>query len=171
MDDTPPVPPARATGELIAPTALASDAPESDHRTTLKREAIARFGEQIIFVTAVVGAVALGLGITDYFRDHRYISAYLIAYIGFRFAELMVGEDPRHPAEAAEAHAQRIQTQIAVLILFAAAPFERTYLYGGEPEKWVGALGLLLESAAYGSRWARGSSCDFFRRTKTDASG
>jgi protein-S-isoprenylcysteine O-methyltransferase Ste14 len=145
MDDTPPAPSPRTTGELIAPTALASDAPASDRRTASTRESIVRFGEQLIFVTAVVGAVALGLGITDYFRDHRYISAYLIAYIGFRFAELMVGDDPRHPAEAAEAHAQRIQTQIAVLILFAAAPFERTYLYGGEPEKWVGALGLLLE--------------------------
>jgi len=141
----PPASSPRATGELIAPTALTPDAPESDHLTARSRDAVVRFGEQVIFVTAVVGAVALGLGITDYFRDHRYISAYLIAYIGFRFAELMVGEDPRHPAEAAEAHAQRIQSQIAVLILFAAAPFERTYLYGGEPQKWVGALGLLLE--------------------------
>ncbi|MFZ0657458.1 MAG: isoprenylcysteine carboxylmethyltransferase family protein [Candidatus Binataceae bacterium] len=145
MDETPPAPLPRTTGELIAPTALASDATESDHLSGFSREAIVSFGEQLIFVTAVIGAVALGLGITDYFRDHRYISAYLIAYIGFRFAELMVGEDPRHPAEAAAAHAQRIQTQIAVLILFAAAPFERTYLYGGEPAKWVGALGLLLE--------------------------
>ncbi|MGC1678887.1 MAG: isoprenylcysteine carboxylmethyltransferase family protein [Candidatus Binataceae bacterium] len=147
MDQTPPPPTStpRATGELIAPTALAPGLPEGDHRTAWSRDAIVRFGEQVVFVTAVVGAVALGLGITDYFRDHRYISAYLIAYIGFRFAELMVGEDPRHPAEAAAAHAQRIQTQIAVLILFAAAPFERTYLYGGEPQKWVGALGLLLE--------------------------
>jgi len=141
----PPASSPRSTGELIAPTALTPDAPESDHLTARSRDAVVRFGEQVIFVTAVVGAVALGLGITDYFRDHRYISAYLIAYIGFRFAELMVGEDPRHPAEAAEAHAQRIQSQIAVLILFAAAPFERTYLYGGEPQKWVGALGLLLE--------------------------
>jgi protein-S-isoprenylcysteine O-methyltransferase Ste14 len=146
MDDTPPAPSPRSTGELIAPTALGPDAPiESDRRAGLNREAIVRIGEQIIFVTAVVGAVALGLGITDYFRDHRYISAYLIAYIGFRFADLMIGEDPRHPAEPADAHAQRIMTQIVVLILFAAAPFERTYLYGGEPEKWVGALGLLLE--------------------------
>ena len=141
----PPASSPRSTGELIAPTALTPDAPESDHLTARSRDAVVRFGEQVIFVTAVVGAVALGLGITDYFRDHRYISAYLIAYIGFRFAELMVGEDPRHPAEAVEAHAQRIQSQIAVLILFAAAPFERTYLYGGEPQKWVGALGLLLE--------------------------
>ncbi|HUY39785.1 MAG TPA: isoprenylcysteine carboxylmethyltransferase family protein [Candidatus Binataceae bacterium] len=145
MDEMPPASSPRSTGELIAPTALTPDAPESDHLTARSRDAVVRFGEQVIFVTAVVGAVALGLGITDYFRDHRYISAYLIAYIGFRFAELMVGEDPRHPAEAVEAHAQRIQSQIAVLILFAAAPFERTYLYGGEPQKWVGALGLLLE--------------------------
>ncbi|HUY26213.1 MAG TPA: isoprenylcysteine carboxylmethyltransferase family protein [Candidatus Binataceae bacterium] len=146
MDDTPPAPAPRSTAELSAPTSIASDpAAKLQLATGWKRDSIVRFGEQIIFVTAVIGAVALGLGITDYFRDHRYISAYLIAYIGFRFAELMVGEDPRHPAEPADAHAQRIMTEIVVLILFAAAPFERTYLYGGEPEKWVGALGLLLE--------------------------
>ena len=132
------------------------------------RTRIARFGEQVVFCPAVVGAVALGLGITDYFRDHRYISAYLIAYIGFRFAELMVGEDPRHPPRR-RCPRPRIQSQIAVLILFAAAPFERTYLYGGEPPTWVGALGLLLELAGYGSRSARGSSCDFFPRTKAGA--
>ena len=146
MDVTPPALSPRSTGELIAPTSLAPEAAaEGDRRTGLNRDSLVRVGEQIIFVTAVIGAVALGLGITDYFRDHRYISAYLIAYIGFRFADLMVGADPRHPAEPADAHAQRIMTQIVVLILFAAAPFERTYLYGGEPEKWVGALGLLLE--------------------------
>ncbi|MGH7779410.1 MAG: methyltransferase family protein [Candidatus Binataceae bacterium] len=146
MDDTPPALPSRSTGELTAPTSLAPDlAANGGGLTRLNREAMVRTGEQIIFVTAVIGAVALGLGITDYFRDHRYISAYLIAYIGFRFADLMVGEDPHHRAEPADAHAQRIMTQIVVLILFAAAPFERTYLYGGEPEKWVGALGLLLE--------------------------
>lgn len=145
MDDTPPASAPRATAELTAPSALAPETGETGFPTGRRREAIVRFGEQIIFVTAVIGAVALGLGITDYLRDHRYISAYLIAYIGFRFAELMVGVDPRHPAEPADAHAQRIMTQIAILILFAAAPFERTYLYGGEPEKWVAALGLLLE--------------------------
>jgi protein-S-isoprenylcysteine O-methyltransferase Ste14 len=146
MDETPPESSSRSTGELIAPALLTSDATrDTGRRMGLNRESLVRAGEQLIFVTAVIGAVALGLGITDYFRDHRYIPAYLIAYIGFRFADLMVGEDPRHPAEPADVHAQRIMTQIAVLILFAAAPFERTYLYGGEPEKWVGALGLLLE--------------------------
>ena len=30
-------------------------------------------------------------------------------------------------------------------MLFAAAPFERTYLYGGEVARWVQALGLLME--------------------------
>lgn len=146
MDDTPSNSSSRSTGELSASTIPESVASgQIPRRRGVSRESFVRAGEQLIFVTAVIGAVAMGLGITDYFRDHRYISAYLIAYIGFRFADLMVGEDSGHRAEPAEAHAQRIMTEIAVLILFAAAPFERTYLYGGEPAKWVGALGLLLE--------------------------
>ena len=93
----------------------------------------------------MIGAVALGLGITDYFRDHHYVAAYLLAYIGFRFADLLVGEDhPREP-ESASAADRRVTDQIALLILFAAAPFERTYLYGGEAPSWMGALGLLIE--------------------------
>jgi protein-S-isoprenylcysteine O-methyltransferase Ste14 len=104
-----------------------------------------RAAEQAIFVTAVIGAVALGLGITDYFRDHHYVAAYLLAYIGFRFAELLVGEDRPEEVEPAAVTSRRITDGIVLLILFAAAPFERTYLYGGEAPSWMGALGLLIE--------------------------
>jgi protein-S-isoprenylcysteine O-methyltransferase Ste14 len=57
---------------------------------------------------------------------------------------------------------------LPVLIMFAAAPFERTYLYGGEAPSWLGALGLLLE---LGGLWlALGSrvQLDFF---SSDSSG
>jgi protein-S-isoprenylcysteine O-methyltransferase Ste14 len=104
-----------------------------------------RAGQQAIFLVAVIGAVALGLGITDYFRDHHYVAAYLLAYIGFRFADLLVGEDRPPETEPASVSNRRVTDQIALLVLFAAAPFERTYLYGGEAPSWMGALGLLIE--------------------------
>lgn len=115
-----------------------------------------RAAEQAIFLLAVIGAVALGLGITDYFRDHHYVAAYLVAYIGFRFAELLVGEDQPEETESAAAADRRVTDGIVLLILFAAAPFERTYMWGGEAPSWMGALGLLIELAglwlALGSR-------------------
>src|SRR5258706_1410306 len=52
-----------------------------------------RFGELVIFLVAVVGAVALGLAISTYFRAHTYIAAYLLAYAGFRAADLLVRDD------------------------------------------------------------------------------
>jgi protein-S-isoprenylcysteine O-methyltransferase Ste14 len=35
--------------------------------------------------------------------------------------------------------------QLPLLVMFAAAPFERTYIYGGKAPAWLAALGLLLE--------------------------
>jgi hypothetical protein len=109
------------------------------------RATVIRVAEQAIFLVGVIGAVALGLGITDYFRDHHYVAAYLLAYIGFRFADLLVGEDRPPESEPPAMVDRRITDQIALLILFAAAPFERTYLYGGDTPSWLGALGLLIE--------------------------
>jgi protein-S-isoprenylcysteine O-methyltransferase Ste14 len=102
--------------------------------------------ELAMFLVAVVGAVALGLGISDYFFDHTYIGAYLLAYAGFRCADLLVREDYT-PDSASDALSRRIANQLPALMVFAAAPFERTYLYGGEPPSWLGVLGLLLELA------------------------
>jgi protein-S-isoprenylcysteine O-methyltransferase Ste14 len=36
---------------------------------------------------------------------------------------------------------------LPILLLFAAAPFERTYVYGAEAPQWAAALGLLIELA------------------------
>jgi protein-S-isoprenylcysteine O-methyltransferase Ste14 len=133
------------TGALTEPSGTPLEALAAHQASYLNRQFLIRAGEQAIFVTAVIGAVALGLGITDYFRDHHYVSAYLLAYIGFRFADLLVGEDPGDEEEASSVFKRRVPNQLVLLVLFAAAPFERTYLYGGESPAWLGALGLLLE--------------------------
>ena len=102
------------------------------------------FAETAIFLVAVIGAIALGLGITAYFGEHRYVLAYLVAYAGFRFSDLIVRDDaadsPPH-----EELSRRIVAQLPLLLTFAAAPFERTYVYGGAAPAFVRALGLLLE--------------------------
>ncbi len=111
-----------------------------------QRNFVLRAAELAVFLTAVVGAVALGLGITSYFSEHAYIGAYLLAYAGFRLADLLVRDDYSIDPSP-ESLARRLANQVPVLILFAAAPFERTYIYGGEPARWSAALALLLELA------------------------
>jgi protein-S-isoprenylcysteine O-methyltransferase Ste14 len=103
-----------------------------------------RFAEAAIFLIAVVGAIALGLGITDYFAEHRYVLAYLVAYAGFRCSDLLVREDVDELSPRDEL-IRRISVQLPLLAMFAAAPFERTYIYGGPPPGWLSAFGLLLE--------------------------
>ena len=138
-------PASRATGALDE--ALISE-PKSEPpraRTVLvSRDMMVRLIEQLVFVTAVIGAVALGMGITSYFSEHHYLAAYLLAYVGFRFADLLVGED-YETVPATQGLSERVFSELPVLILFAAAPFERTYLWGGEGPAWLSAFGLLLE--------------------------
>ncbi len=133
----------RPTGDLKAPTgSLGGGALRAPvHRW---RRVDIRVSEMIVFLVAVVGAVALGLGISAYFVEHPYILAYLIAYAGFRFADVMVREDFEPPHDAALLSGS-ILRQLPVLLVFAAAPFERTYLYGGEVARFVQAMGLLME--------------------------
>ena len=135
----------KATGGLKPSTALlaaeAAAAP-STHPHFIHSLAL-RFAEEAIFLIAVVGAVAMGLGITSYFSEHRYVLAYLAAYAGFRFADLIVREDAED-SPAREELSQRIAVQLPILVTFVAAPFERTYIYGGSAPAWVSALGLLI---------------------------
>ncbi|MGH7913080.1 MAG: methyltransferase family protein [Candidatus Binataceae bacterium] len=135
--------PRKPTGELKAPTGGLGPGPASAVPRRWRRIDI-RVSELIVFLVAAVGAVALGLGITEYFSEHPYILAYLIAYAGFRFADVLVREDFEPPPDAALLSGS-ILRQLPVLLLFAAAAFERTYLYGGEVARWVQALGLLME--------------------------
>jgi len=129
LDETPP-----KLGPAVAPV----------EGKFISRDLTVRLIEQVVFVTAVIGAVSLGMGITAYFAEHRYLAAYLLAYVGFRFADLLVGEDSE-TAPAAQGMSERVLNSLPVLILFAAAPFERTYIWGGEGPAWLSALGLLLE--------------------------
>jgi protein-S-isoprenylcysteine O-methyltransferase Ste14 len=143
VGDGPQAEPRKPTGELKAPTGGLGPAPADPTPRRWRRIDI-RVSELVVFLVAVVGAVALGLGITGYLGDHPYTLAYLIAYAGFRFADVMVREDFEPPPDAALLSGS-ILRQLPVLLLFAAAPFERTYLYGGEVARWVQALGLLME--------------------------
>jgi protein-S-isoprenylcysteine O-methyltransferase Ste14 len=137
----------RPTGSLKPDTGALLKTPELARWSTrlFTRDLLLRLAELAIFLTAMVGAVALGLGITDYFHDHRYVAAYLLAYGGFRLADLLVRDEDENSRR--DSLAPRILNQMPLLVLFAAAPFERTYVYGGEAPAWVAALGLLLELA------------------------
>jgi protein-S-isoprenylcysteine O-methyltransferase Ste14 len=105
-----------------------------------------RLAELIVLMAAIVGAVAFGLGISKYLREHRYVAAYLAAYAVFRFADLLVRDDAALGLDR-ERFARRIMYELPLLALFFAAPFERTYVYGGEAPRWLAALGLLIELA------------------------
>ena len=108
------------------------------------RDFFLRVGELVIFLVAVVGSVALGLAITTYFRAHTYIAAYLLAYAGFRAADLLV-RDEYGPDPARDAVIRRVSDQGPLLLLFFAAPFERTYLWGGEAPRWMSGFALAME--------------------------
>jgi protein-S-isoprenylcysteine O-methyltransferase Ste14 len=136
----------KATGGLRPTTAtlLAEAIAHPTERPHFIRSLALHFAETTIFLLAVVGAIALGLGITAYFGEHRYVLAYLAAYAGFCFSDLIVREDAADRPAHVEL-SRRIAGQLPLLVTFAAAPFERTYVYGGAAPAFVSALGLLLE--------------------------
>ncbi|MDO8434891.1 MAG: isoprenylcysteine carboxylmethyltransferase family protein [Candidatus Binatus sp.] len=137
--------PPKATGSLNPPTGpllIAGAMPQP--APSFSRDTVLRFAEVSIFLVGVIGAVALGLGITAYFAEHSYVYAYLLAYAGFRFSDLLVRDDSID-GTARQELGNRIAAQLPLLLMFAAAPFERTYVYGGTMPESIGALGLLLE--------------------------
>src|ERR1700719_2846408 len=140
--------PRRSTGSLKASTGsldAASPGPASSARLAVaaRRDLSTRIAETIIFLLAIVGAVAIGLGMSEYLGLHPYVYAYLIAYAAFRIADLLVreqsmlGTDPAH-------FARRVMNELPVLAAFAAAPLERSY-YTGDAPNWLAALGILIE--------------------------
>jgi protein-S-isoprenylcysteine O-methyltransferase Ste14 len=147
-DSAPSAPPSKSTGPLVKPVeetpAEVSLPLEPIHANLPDRNFFLRLGELLIFLVAVVGSVARGRAVTSYFRAHTYIAAYLLAYAGFRCADLLVREE-YGPNPTRDALSQRIADQAPLLILFFAAPFERTYLYGGEAPRWISGLALALE--------------------------
>jgi protein-S-isoprenylcysteine O-methyltransferase Ste14 len=139
----------KATGSLKLPS---SEVPRASiERATpppplARRDFTIRLAELLIQLAAIIGAIALGLGITAYFSQHRYLIAYLVAYGAFRFADLLV-RDPATLGIDAVRFARRMIDELPLLALFFAAPFERTFMYGGEPARWLCGLGLLIELA------------------------
>jgi protein-S-isoprenylcysteine O-methyltransferase Ste14 len=147
MDREAPESDGKSTGSLKLPTGALESAvvvkiaPSHPH---FMRSLAMRFAEAAIFLVAVVGAIAFGLGMTAYFAEHRYVLAYVVAYAGFRFSDLLVREDADDLSPRDEL-VRRISVQLPLLIMFAAAPFERTYVYGGTPPVWLSRLGVLIE--------------------------
>jgi protein-S-isoprenylcysteine O-methyltransferase Ste14 len=105
-----------------------------------------RLAELTILLLATVGAVALGLGISDYLSEHVYVQGYLLGYAGFRIAGAILVTDAEAGSDRSPGM-PRWWRESPVLILFAAAPFERTYVYGGAAPDGVAAVGLLMELA------------------------
>src|SRR5713226_5137665 len=143
--------PRKSTGELKAPTGSLKQSPAplaTPHNapSAASRGFTVRLAELAILMAAIVGAVALGLGMSRYLAKHRYVAAYLIAYGVFRFADLLVRDQAALGLDR-ERFMRRVMYEIPVLVLFFAASFERTYIYGGEVPHWTGALGLLIELA------------------------
>src|SRR5579859_7065686 len=103
-------PPRRSTGSLKAGTgdlqragaAATIDHPAAAQHTPLTRRDLSmRIAETVIYLLAVIGAVAIGLGISDYLRQHPYVYAYLIAYGAFRIADLLVRDESMLGADRA----------------------------------------------------------------------
>jgi protein-S-isoprenylcysteine O-methyltransferase Ste14 len=136
----------KATGELKPPLGSPSEtsaSPQFNEQPT-RRNLTLRAGETAILLAAIVGAAALGLGISQYLVEHPYVAAYLAAYAAFRFADLLVRDEEALGLDPAR-FARRVMYELPLLAVFFAAPFERTYIYGGEAPRWLGALGLLIE--------------------------
>jgi protein-S-isoprenylcysteine O-methyltransferase Ste14 len=140
--------PRKSTGSLKAPTGSLQGAAQ-ERRVAIqpaRRDFTVRLAELVIMLTAIVGAVALGLGISEYLGAHPYVVAYLGAYAAFRFADLLVRDEATLGVDRLR-FARRVMYELPLLALFFSAPFERTYFYGGDAPKWLGALGLLIELA------------------------
>jgi protein-S-isoprenylcysteine O-methyltransferase Ste14 len=138
-------------GELTLATNSAQDArlrtePAPTAEPPTRRDFAVRVGELIILFAAIVGAVALGLGITAYLRAHPYVFGYLAAYAAFRLADLLVRDGHMLGIDKIR-FSRRVMYELSLLALFFGAPFERTFIYGGEAPRWLAGLGLLIELA------------------------
>ncbi|MFI5352233.1 MAG: methyltransferase family protein [Candidatus Binatales bacterium] len=135
-----------ATPREDRPLAQPEELRQEPEGREIDREIGRTLGGLAVFLVAVVGAVALGLGISDYLGEHPYVTAYLLAYAGFRIADAMLTDVGETRIDRGDASA-RWRRELPLLLLFAAAPFERTYLYGGEAPQGVAAFGLLMALA------------------------
>src|SRR6185312_10738210 len=105
---------ASATGALTSPAAPARAATAAFPPV---RGFAIRFAELVVLMAAIVGAVAFGLGLSKYLREHRYVAAYLAAYAVFRFADLIVRDSAALGLDR-ERFARRIMYEMPLLLLF-----------------------------------------------------
>ncbi|HTW86981.1 MAG TPA: isoprenylcysteine carboxylmethyltransferase family protein [Candidatus Binataceae bacterium] len=140
MDEPPRPPENQIAVDGSTPTAVLST-PEPVRAPTFGAQAV----ELATFAIAVIGALSLGLGITDYLGDHLEVLAYLVAYAGFRVAQLVMTSQPSAIVDLVKVCSGPLG-DLPVLLLFAASPFERTYFYAtsGDIPVWVAAIGLLM---------------------------
>ena len=127
--------------------------------------AIAQAVEFGTLAVAIIGALSLGLGITDYLRDHVHVLSYLFAYSGFRVAQILMASRPGSIVDPIKDYCGALG-ELPTLLLFAAAPFERTYVAGGDAPIWMAAIGLLMGLAGF---WlALGAQIQVDRAAKSD---
>ena len=125
-------------GHSVAPETR----PENEPRLTTQAVEFATLA------VAVIGALALGLGITDYLQDHVHVLSYLFAYAGFRVAQILMASRPGSIVDPVKARSGALG-ELPTLLLFAAAPFERTYIAGGEAPVLMAAIGLFMGLAGF----------------------
>jgi len=148
-----PAEPRRSTGSLKAGTGdlhrvhgaagTLEHAVGGPHATPAPRDLSTRIAETVIYLSAVLGAISIGLGISRYLSRYPYVYGYLIAYAAFRIAELLVREESMLGADPVHFR-RRIVSELPVLAMFAAGPLERSY-YTGDAPNWLAGLGILIE--------------------------
>jgi protein-S-isoprenylcysteine O-methyltransferase Ste14 len=99
-----------------------------------------------LYLCAVLGAIGLGTGLLGYLRRHPLVVAYLLLYAGFDLVDRLARPAFDAQAERDRSPACRLNAAL-MLVLFAAAPFERTFLLGGDPPALCSAIGLFVELA------------------------
>ena len=100
----------------------------------------------VSLVLAVLGSIAIGLGLFSYLWQHPFVLGYLLFYFGFDVADRAVRPAFDVRADRDPTPACKLNSAL-MLALFAAAPFERQYIHGGEPPVLLSAIGVLVELA------------------------
>ena len=96
------------------------------------------------FLLAVLGAIAIGLGLFSLLWRQPFVLIYLLFYVGFDVADRLVRPAFDVAADHDTTPACRLNMML-MLALFAAAPFERHYIRSGQPPMLLSALGVLVQ--------------------------
>jgi protein-S-isoprenylcysteine O-methyltransferase Ste14 len=122
----------------------------SGHRHAAEFLTLSRITAEItslaFYLLAAIGSIAIGLGLFSSLRQNPCVLIYLVFYIGFDIADRAVRPAFDTKADHDRTPACKLNSAL-MLALFAAAPFERHYLRGGEPPIVLSVIGLLAELA------------------------